>query len=368
MFSTLRFIREFLRPDPASVRREDTTYQRDGDVLPATLFSPARVSPGAVLPGWVALHGLTYSGREHPSLERFARAVAASGAMVLVPDLPEWRALRVTPASTVRTVKAAVLQLDDHPRTAPGRVGVIGFSFGATQSLIAATDPTLEGHLAGVAAWGGYADFQRTARFAFVGVHELDGRRHEMEPDPYGRWILAGNYLPLVPEHTGDEVLADALLGLALEAGRLGIMSWSLETDALKEAARSTLSAAQREVFDLIAPPAGAEPTEAERARVEALVDRISEAALLHEPMLEPQSYLKRVRVPVFLAHGRGDRLMPWTEMIRLRRALPDEQVASSTITSLFAHSFGEKRFPTPRVLLEGGRFVRMIHRMLRLI
>ncbi len=368
MASTLRFFREFLRPRPGAVHAVHTSYRRDLELLPATLYRPARLRPGRRLPGWVALHGLTYSGREHASLVRFARALSASGAVVLVPDLPDWRALRVAPAGTVRTVKAAVLQLDDNPLTEAGRVGVVGFSFGATQALIAATDPVLEGHLAGIAAWGGYADFRRTARFGFLGTHELDDRAYELEPDPYGRWILAGNYLAALPEHAEDVPVAEALLGLAMEAGRRGIMSWSAEMDPLKEDARATLSAPQRELFDLIAPPAGATWTGSERARLEALVERIVEAAVSVEPLLEARSYLPRVPVPVFLAHGREDRLMPWTEVVRLRRALPTDRVESCTVTSLFAHSFGERRFPTPGVLWEGVRFIRMIHGMLRLI
>lgn len=367
MPSTLRFLREFLIPRPAAVVREEVSYHRGEETLPATLYRPARAAADP-LPGWIALHGLTYHGREHPSLERFARALAASGAVVLVPDLPEWRALHVAPAATVRTIRAAVLELDRSPLTERGRIGVIGFSFGATHSLIAASDPELEGHLAGVVAWGGYADIHRTTRFAFLGTHELDGQEHQLEPDPYGRWIFAGNYLHLLPEHTGDRALSDALLGLAREAGRLGIMSWSAETDALKAAARAELGPAQKELFDLVAPPAGRVYTPQERERLETLVRRMTERAVAHEPMLDGSGYLERVPVPVFLAHGRDDRLMPWTEMIRLRRALPEDRVVFSAITSLFAHSFGERRFPSPAVIWEAVRFVRLISRMIRLI
>ena len=367
MASTLRFLHQFLRPESGAVLQEEATYRRGDDTLRAVLYRPAASSPAAPLPGWIALHGLTYTGPDHPSLQRFARALAASGAVVLVPDLPEWRALRVAPRTTVQTVKAAVLQLGDNPLTHPGRIGVIGFSFGATQSLIASTDPFLDGHLAGVAAWGGYADIRRTTRFAFLGDHELDGERYHHDPDPYGRWILSGNYLHLLPEHAGDRTLSDALHGLARESGRRGIMSWSRETDALKDAARAGLTPRQQEVFDLIAPPVGSSFSEAERVRVEELVARMTAAAVESEPLLDASGYLERVPVPVFLAHGRGDRLMPWTEMVRLRRALGD-QVTYSAITSLFAHSFGEKRFPTPGVILEALRFVRLISRMLRLI
>lgn len=345
---------------------EETTYRRGDETLEATLYRPAAAQ--GPLPGWVTLHGLTYHGRRHPSLERFARALAASGAAVLVPDLPEWRRLETAPGPTVATIRAAVLELDSRGLTEPGRIGVMGFSFGATQALIAASDPDLEGHLAGVSAWGGYGDFRRVTRFMFLGEHELDGEAYVTAPDPYGSWILTGNYLTLLPEHAGDAALARAVHGLALEAGRLGMMSWAPAVDPLKARARETLDPRQQEVFDLIAPPTGRPLSAEQRERLRSLVERLIDAAILREPLLDPAPYLPRIPVPLFLAHGRGDRLIPWTEMERIRRRLPPEQLRASGITSLFAHSFGEKRFPTPGLVVEGVRFVRLLAAMVRLI
>src|SRR5690606_23665177 len=120
-----QFLRYYLRPRPDGVTEVETGYRRDGERLPATLYRPAHGT--GPLPGWVLLHGLTVPGREHTSLKRFARAVAASGAAVLVPDIPEWRALRVAPAVTVDTIRAAILALAERDDTIPGRIGVIGF-------------------------------------------------------------------------------------------------------------------------------------------------------------------------------------------------------------------------------------------------
>ncbi|HSH46084.1 MAG TPA: alpha/beta fold hydrolase [Longimicrobiales bacterium] len=366
MPSTLRFLKEFLRPSPDRVVAEETSYRRGDEALEATLYRPAGAR--GPLPGWVTLHGLTYYGRKHQSLDRFARALAASGAAVLVPDLPEWRRLEVAPGPTVDTIRAAVLELDGRGVVEPGRIAVMGFSFGGTQALVAASDPALEGHLAGIASWGGYGDMRRVARFMFLGEHELDGERFRADVDPYGCWILTGNYLTLLPEHRQDRALADAVLGLALEAGRLGVMSWSPETDAMKAAARERLDARQREIFDLVAPPAGESLDPDRREALRDLTERTIDAALAHEPLLDPTPYLTRVPVPIFLAHGRDDRLIPWTEMVRLERALPPERLRRSGITALFAHSFGEKRLPSPSTFVEAFRFVRLLRAMVRLV
>ncbi|MGK7311650.1 MAG: hypothetical protein ACN0LA_05370 [Candidatus Longimicrobiales bacterium M2_2A_002] len=373
MTSTVRFFRQYLRPRAASVAREDTVYRRGDDELPASLYRPARAMGGAgaadrVLPGWVALHGLTYRGRQHESLDAFARALAASGAAVLVPDVPEWRGLRVAPGTTVATIRAAVIELDGRPFTAPGRVGVIGFSFGGTQALMASTAGDLDGRLAAVASWGGYAGLHRTLRFAFLGRHELDGETYRHEPDPYGRWIFTANYLTQVEEHADRGPAASALLWLAREVGRRQIRAWQPETDPLKEEAGSRLGPADRDLFDLVAPGTGVEPIPSDLQRLGVLADRLADAALETDPLLDPGPYLSRVPVPVFLAHGRGDRLIPWTELTRLRRALSDDRVRHSLVTRLFAHSFRDRRLPAPGVVVEAVRFVRAVSRMLRLI
>ena len=45
------------------------------------------------------------------------------------------------------------------------------------------------------------------------------------------------------------------------------------------------------------------------------------------------------MRVPIHIFHGRGDRLVPYTESLRLKKALPDDLAAAVTVTRLFAHS-----------------------------
>src|SRR5690554_4370027 len=107
MLPTVKFLRQYLRGG-AALEVVETTYERGSEALPATVYRPAARGR---LPGWVVLHGLTYTGRHHASLVKFAGAVAAAGNIVLVPEIPEWRALRVAPAVTVDTIRAAVQAL-----------------------------------------------------------------------------------------------------------------------------------------------------------------------------------------------------------------------------------------------------------------
>lgn len=363
MPSTLRFLRRYLRDDGRGVIASEIMYERDGAELPATVYRPAR---GGALPGWVVLHGLTWSGREHPGLIRFVRSVAAAGNIVLVPDIPEWRALRVAPAITVATIRAAVHALQQRSDLEHEHAGLFGFSFGATQSLVASTWPEVRARLHGVAAWGGYADVYRLFRFGMRGDHELDGRSWNVRPDPYGCWIMAGNYLPHTPGYEDCEDVARAVHELAQEAGRRRVFAWDPVFDPDKRRLRLTVHPSRRELFDLLAPETGRNGADPELANP--LSHQLAEAALRVDPLFDPTPFLPNVQVPVLLSHSRSDRLIPWTETIRLSRALPRERIVRTTITGLFEHSGGSTQSSGPVARLrENLRFVALLSAVLRM-
>jgi pimeloyl-ACP methyl ester carboxylesterase len=365
MPSTYRFLKQYMRGDPHAVVASETIYMRGAERLPATVLRPRR---GArQLPAWVVLHGLTRPGRAHPSLLRFARAIAAAGNVVFLPEIPEWRDLRVAPALTIDTIRQAVRALQQRDDIRHEHVGLCGFSFGATQALIAAADEETAALLAGVAAWGGYYDLRRLFRFGLTGYHELDGVTYNTPPDPYGPWIMAGNYLPQTPGFEDAIPVAEALLALALEAGERRIYAWDPIYDESKRRLRATLVPRHRGLFDLIAPDTTAPPRDA--TEVLRIAEVLADTALLADPLLDPQPFLDRVRVPILFAHGRDDRLVPFTETLRLARAVPPDRIRSLTVTALFQHSGGTSGgLGALGVAREGGRFVRLLHRVLTLV
>ena len=157
---TVRYARSWKCGPAASLH--EIEIERGGTSLPATFISPT--SYRGALPGWIVLGGITRMGRFHPQLVRFAHALAASGAGVIVPEIPEWSDLRLAPRITVPTVRAAVHALDARPEVRAGKFGLIGFSFGGPQAAIAANHEELSERIAGVVSFGGYCDIERTLR------------------------------------------------------------------------------------------------------------------------------------------------------------------------------------------------------------
>jgi len=340
------------------VREVETTVRVAGEAREATLFLPPGRGPA---PGWLVLHGLTVPGRRHAAMLRFVRSLAASGAVVLVPDVPSWRALRLDATAARATLEAGVARLEGMAEVRPGGVGAVGFSFGATQVLMAAADPAMHGRLNGVVAFGGYCDLPRLLRSLFTGEHEWEGVWRTLDPDPYGRWIASGNFLTLLPGCEGMHAVANAALELAVEAGRRGEWAWGPRYDAMKTELARDFTPEERRIWEIVAPPSNVAP-ELEAARE--LAARFAAGALEHDTGLDPRPHLAEVRARVVLSHGRQDRLIPYTETLRLMSMLPPQARASATITGLFAHSGGAWLHPV-HWLRETSTFVRLLDQAL---
>ena len=359
---TVRYARGW--KNGSAVVLHETTIERDGTKLPATFAVPA--SHRGDLPAWIVLGGVTSMGRFHPQLARFSQALAASGAGVIVPEVPEWRDLRLTPGVTVPTVRAALCALGRRPEVRSGKVGLIGFSFGAPQAAIASSHIDLAGRIAAVVSFGGYCDLERTLRCQMTGLHEWGGVTRSIDPDPYGRWVLASNFLTEVPgcEEAGD--VAASLRRLALSATELRLPAWDSYHDALKGELRGCLAARWQALFDLFAPAAASALLGGEEC--EAMAIDLAGACRASAPLLDPKLEVGRIRVPIHLFHGRGDRLVPYTESLRFKKALPESLSAKVTVTRLFAHSAGHRPSSVATRMREGVILFRALQGMLNAV
>jgi len=354
----VRVLRE-LRCPGRRTRRVELTLP-DPVVGEADLFLPQRVN--GPLPLWVVLHGITVPGRRHANLRRFAHALAATPAAVLVPDLPPWRDLQLDTACVSAALKGAVRwQARAGAALQPKPPAVVGFSVGATQALRSAAlgDPPLRA----VVGFGGYADIDATLRYLCTGRFRWRGRWIEQMPDPYGRWIFAARFLPLLDDVPKSDALPDALLTLAREAGTRGLFAGDPALDPLKAQLRARLPTSALPLWDLLAPPTGARPPLDE---AEDLAWRLAAAAQRHRPDLDPRPLLARVTAPVVLAHGRADRLVPFPETLTLAAGLPPGTLRACTVLGMLAHSGRAGARPLTAVR-EGSRLLRLLDRTLPL-
>ena len=363
--ATLRFLRQYFRPRTDIIDVSEATFTRGSETLPATVYR--RRGRTSYRTAWVVLHGITYRGRQHKGLQRFASSMAAAGHLVFIPEIPEWSRFQVAPALAVPTIRAAVHALHDRDDIDRDRIGLFAFSFGGTQSIIAAGDASIQKELRGLVSWGGYHSIRTLLGFGFTGEHELDGQRYQVEPDPYGRWIVGGNYLTRMNGFEDMDDVARALLDLATAAGTRGIYAGDPMFEPLKAELAQQFTGEKLRVFDVFAPRGGVVGTDRGLARE--LIEPLSATIIAIDPLMDPTSALSNLSVRTFLAHGRDDRLIPFTESLRASRQIPQAAMAGCAITGLFAHSGGtSSTLNTRGKLREGGLFLSTLDRALSLI
>ena len=322
----------------------------------------SRKSPA---PGWVVLHGVTRPGPDHPAIVRFAAALARSGAVVLVPDIPQWRRLDLDPApARTALIRATELMARD-PGVRPGGVVLVGLSFGFPQVLRVGGQLAEAGLVRGLGGFGAYCNLADTLRFALTGQFQWRGRINYLRPDPYGRWVVAANYLHRVPGYEEAESVSRALHRLAVLAGERRIMSWDPGYDSVKDDLERSIPERHRPLFRVFAPPADREPKPGPAREMASL---LAEAARKVHPDLEPPSRIGRTApLPIRLLHGRRDHLIPFTETLALERLLRKGACTdvSATVTGLFAHS-RESGATTSR-LRESVRFFMRLRELIAL-
>ncbi len=363
--ATLRFLRQYFRPRTDIVDVTDTTFTRGTETLPATLYR--RTNRTSYRTAWVVLHGITYKGRQHKGLQRFASSMAAAGHLVFIPEIPEWSRFTVAPALAVPTIRAAVHALHQRDDVDRNRIGLFAFSFGGTQSIIAANDASIQSELRGLVSWGGYQSVRHLVEFGFIGEHELDGQRFRMEPDPYGRWIVGANYLTRMSGFEDMDDVASSLLELATEAGKRGVYAGDPMFEPLKDQLAQRFTGEKLRTFDVFAPRGGIMQTD--RAYARELIDPITDTIIRVDPLMDPTIALRNLSVRTFLAHGRDDRLIPFTESLHASRKIPQASLAGCAVTGLFAHSGGTSNTLSTRgKLREGALFLSTLDRALGLI
>lgn len=307
-----------------AVREEPFELDSPRGTVPARLYAPVddRDAPAIVL-----VHGVHDKGISEPRLRRFARAVAASGVVVLTPEIRELTDYRIQ-SSSIDTVVLAVNALTYQPvrctvgaprRGGWNKVGLMGLSFGGGLALLAASRPEIADHVSFVVAVGAHDNLERVTTFFVTGaINGPDGTPSGVKPHDYGAMVLAYSHArDLFPEE--DREIAEAAMAL-----------WLHEDQK-----------AAREKAKLLPEPS--------RARIETLflghfsalrADLLRVIALRKKEMedVSPSGHLATLHAPVYLLHGAGDTVIPATETRWLARDVPQIWLREALVSSAIVH------------------------------
>jgi hypothetical protein len=286
-------------PAATDIGRTTVAIDIDGRHHLADVFSPPRPARAAL----VLVPGAAPLGRNDPRLVAFAVMLARARFTVLVPEIPNLRAL-VLSAADAEPIGDAVRY---HARSSgAGKVGLVAISYAAGPALLAALEPEVGEHVSFVLAVGGYYSVGSTITHFTTGYYRMPGEQAWLQgrPNPYGVWVLVRGSAGRLDD-PDDRALMMAMAELRLR-----------DLDADISALSARLGPEGRAILALL--------ENHDPARVDAII------AALPGPILEELRALDLARrdlsglAPrVILVHGRDDPIVPYTESIALADALP---------------------------------------------
>lgn len=277
-------------------------WRADGISYAGDLYGEPNESEAALL----LVPGAAATGKDDPRLIRFARGLADHGFLVLVPDLPGPKALRVGSEDVTGIVQSAVhLATLQHGR---GPLGIAAISYAVGPAVLATLDPALRGKVNFLVGIGGYYDATDIITFFTTGYWREGPNQpwQKGQPNAYGKWVFVLANAPRLDDFADRE--------------RLGTIARAKlrNLDADIRPLETALGPEGRAVMALL--------DNRDPARVPDLIATLPPRVQNEIAALDLAGKdLSSLGAEAILIHGRDDRIIPYTESVALARAIgPD--------------------------------------------
>ena len=284
-------------PDPV---RQSVSYSVQGRTYQGDLYQSSQRSLATL----VLVPGVAERGKDDPRLVAFATTLARARFLVLVPDLPNLRALRVQAEDAQGVIDAFVHLLSRPEFPVRGGAGIGAFSYAVGPVVLAALDPVIREQVDFILGVGGYYDLNQVLTFFTTGYFQKEGQWHYLEPNRYGKWVFVYGNAGRLADPLDREMFR-------LMAERK-LQNPHADTDDLMD----QLTPEGRSLLDLL--------DNRDPARTPALIARLPALIRAELDALNlSRRDLSRLGARLILLHGTDDAIIPYTESVALAAAVP---------------------------------------------
>ncbi|MCH8055533.1 MAG: hypothetical protein IH857_05200, partial [Deltaproteobacteria bacterium] len=316
----------WITPSPAVKRLQ---ISRGGERIAADLY---HLRDGKRRAAILLTHGIIETGKDDPRLIRFAYSLARSGFVVLVPELKGMKSFRVLLSDADDIVASFRYLISLREIVDEEKMGLLGFSYGAGPTLIAAADPLIRDQVKFLVSFGGYYDPVNVIRFITTGTYEYRDEKGFLQPEPYGKWVFFKNNVDYVKSER-DRRLLKAMFEKEEEKKRH-------EATALL----GDLTPQGRYLYELL--------INEDPDRVENLIKRTDARFQDYLKKISLAPIIPSIRAYFLIGHGSTDPLIPYTESLRLADAVQDKDKVHVAILRAFSHvDPARKSFPAKEFL-----------------
>ena len=298
--------------------------------IPADLY---RLPGGKKRAAILLTHGIIEAGKDDPRLIRFAHSLARSGFVVMIPELKGMKSFRIL-FSDVDDIVASFRYLATRKEIVDeSKMGLMGFSYGAGPTFMAAVDPSIRYQVKFLVSFGGYYDPVNVIRFITTGYYEYRGEKGFLKPEPYGKWVFFMNNVDYV-KNEKDRRLLKAVFKKEEEHKRDEAVNLL-----------GSLTPQGRYLYELL--------INEDPDRVDELVKKTDSRMRDYLGRLALAPLIPLIHAYLLIGHGSTDPLIPYTESLRLADAVQDKSRVHLAILKLFTHvdparkSFPPKEFLT---------------------
>lgn len=303
-------------PDPV---RSTTTYGSPSDRM--DVYMPAGAQPTANLPGVVLVLGVHPQPIDHPDVVRIAASISRLGVVVGVQDSTALRETRVEPEEPAHLADA-VLVLAALPEVNRQRIGIAGFSAGASIALMAAADSRIAADLRWVSNFGGYASAEMLLVDVATRTMELDGEVIDWQPDGGIRQDVLNLLLAAIDPPDVRQPLRDELEP---------IVAADEPPTGPDPAVEGRFDGDARVAYRLFTADSR---TAAEAALADASPELHEELALI-----SPLTFVDDISAYVFTMHGVADNAIAYSHAVALHEQLDPAVVGRFTSFGRFGHA-----------------------------
>ncbi|WP_420346353.1 alpha/beta fold hydrolase [Pelagibius sp.] len=294
------------RPSRTTLR-----YEVDGTAARADLYEPNQPIGGAL----VLVPGFTRDGKDDARVVNLATSLARARFLVLVPDVPGSRQLRVRLEDS-RDIGAAMVHLADlRPAAAEQGVAVVAISYAVGLAAIASRDVRAQAPLHFLVGIGGYYDTAAVVTYATTGRYRLakTGPWRVGKPLEAAKWVfLASNAVVL--DSPTDRAILERISERCFEGCDEGteVLLRNARAEGLGPEGLALLRLITNRDPDRVAELLAALPPSV-KAQLEGLSLRGDDLDVLEGRLV--------------LVHGRLDPMIPYSESLALATTVPDSEV-----------------------------------------
>ena len=329
-------IQPWLAPEP---ERRIVTFQRDdGSDGDADVYV---IPDGKRRAGVLVFLGANAAGAGDPEVINLGMALARTGFAVMYYWSPTMGQQAQIDSGEIANIVAAYQHLSQQEFVDPQRVGLAGFSVGASFALVAAADPRIADDIDFVNAFGGYYDTPDLMVQIAAGRAIYEDSEVPWEVDKLTRQVY-------------DNMLNDALDELAHQEGGLTFVNGSDQPLPRNVPAQAVAA------LSLLA---GVNSIEEARR----LYDQLPEEFRQRVDSISPSRHIQQwsARTDMRVMHDRGDPLIPAGESRRLVDALQRERpdiAVHYTETDIFRHVRPDADRDTISLLKGAGQLYRHMY------